>query len=160
MPASIAPGNSFGTLTAAGNYTGNGGTLEMETVLGGDASPTDRLVVTGNTAGSTTVRLLNRGGPGAQTVEGIKIIDVGGASNGTFTLAGDYMLQGRPVIVAGAYGYALYQNGVSTPADGDWYLRSSLTNPPASPGAPARLPRRSTSPAFRSTRTTDRCCSA
>jgi outer membrane autotransporter protein len=133
----IAPGNSFGTLTAAGNYTGNGGTLEMETVLGGDASPTDRLVIAGNTAGSTTVRLLNRGGGGAQTVDGIKIIDVGGASNGTFTLAGDYMLQGRPVIVTGAYGYALYQNGVSTPTDGDWYLRSSLTNPPASPGAPS-----------------------
>jgi len=129
----IAPGNSIGTLTVAGNYTGSGGTLEIETVLGSDASPSDRLVVTGNTAGSTTVRVLNRGGLGAQTSEGIRIVDVGGASNGNFTLAGDYTLQGRPVIVAGAYGYALYQNGISTPADGDWYLRSSLTNPPASP---------------------------
>ena len=48
----IAPGNSIGTLTVNGNYTGNGGTLVIESVLGGDASPTDRLVVTGNTAGS------------------------------------------------------------------------------------------------------------
>ena len=141
----IAPGNSIGTLTVAGNYTGNGGTLEIETVLGDDTSPTDRLVVTGDTAGSTTVRVLNRGGLGAQTVNGIRIVDVGGASNGNFNLVGDYVLQGRPVIVAGAYGYALYQNGVTTPTDGDWYLRSSLTNPPApatdgSPPPPATSP--------------------
>src|SRR5690606_17595138 len=29
----------------------------------------------------------------------------------------------------GAYAYRLYQNGVSTPTDGDWYLRSTLINP-------------------------------
>ncbi|MBZ9806123.1 hypothetical protein LB564_30730, partial [Mesorhizobium sp. ES1-6] len=36
----IAAGNPGvpGALTIAGNYTGNGGTLEIETVLGGDAS--------------------------------------------------------------------------------------------------------------------------
>jgi outer membrane autotransporter protein len=131
----IAPGNSIGTLTVAGNYTGNGGALEIESALGGDASATDRLVVTGDTAGTTTVRVLNRGGIGAQTSDGIRIIDVGGASNGSFTLAGDYVLQGRPVVVAGAYGYGLYQNGVRTPNDGDWYLRSSLLTSPA--GSPA-----------------------
>ena len=47
----VAPGNSIGTLTVAGDYTGNGGTLEIEAELGGDASPTDRLVVTGDTVG-------------------------------------------------------------------------------------------------------------
>ena len=51
----IAPGNSIGTLTIDGNYTGNGGTLVIESELGGDASPTDRLVVTGDTAGTTNV---------------------------------------------------------------------------------------------------------
>ncbi|WP_457492321.1 autotransporter family protein [Tardiphaga sp. P5_C7] len=131
----VAPGNSIGTLTVAGNYTGNGGTLQIESVLGGDASPTDRLVVTGNTAGSTNVRVINLGGGGAQTVEGIKIVDVGGASNGAFSLLGDYVIQGQQAVVGGAYAYTLQKNGVSTPTDGDWYLRSSLINPP--PAAPA-----------------------
>ena len=131
----IAPGNSIGTLTVNGNYTGNGGLLEIETVLGGDASPTDRLVVTGATSGSTNVRVINLGGTGAQTVEGIRIVDVGGASNGAFSLQGDYVVAGQQAVIAGAYAYTLQQNGISTPADGDWYLRSSLLNPP--PAAPA-----------------------
>ncbi|MDW6021409.1 autotransporter outer membrane beta-barrel domain-containing protein [Mesorhizobium sp. BAC0120] len=135
----IAPGNSIGTLTVKGNYTGGGGTLEIEAALGSDASPSDRLVVTGNTSGSTDVRVVNLGGGGAQTVEGIKVIDVGGASNGTFTLIGDHVFQGRPVVIAGAYSYTLQKNGISTPADGDWYLRSALTasdQPVYQPGAP------------------------
>jgi fibronectin-binding autotransporter adhesin len=79
------------------------------------------------------VRVINVGGTGAVTVEGIKIVDVGGASDGVFTLLGDYALNGRQVVVAGAYGYGLEKNGVSTPNDGDWYLRSGLTNPPQNP---------------------------
>ncbi|MBB3147592.1 autotransporter-associated beta strand protein [Phyllobacterium trifolii] len=98
----IAPGNSIGTLTIDGNYTGNGGTLVIESELGGDASPTDRLVVTGDTAGATSVRVTNLGGTGAQTVEGIKIVDVGGASNGVFSLLGDYVIAGQQAVVAGA----------------------------------------------------------
>lgn len=125
----IAPGNSIGTLTVAGNYTGSGGTLEIESVLGDDASATDKLVVTGNTSGSTNVRVINLGGAGAQTTEGIKIIEVGGVSAGSFTLLGSYTFEGAPAIVAGAYAYRLYQGAVSTPADGDWYLRSALLNP-------------------------------
>ncbi|NKL17268.1 autotransporter outer membrane beta-barrel domain-containing protein [Rhizobium leguminosarum bv. viciae] len=121
----VAPGNSIGTLTIAGNYTGTGGTLEIETILGGDASPSDRLVVTGNTAGTTNVTVINLGGGGVQTVEGIKIIDVGGISAGTFSLLGDYLFEGDQAVVGGAYAYRLYQGGVSTPADGDWYLRST-----------------------------------
>ncbi|WP_105440648.1 autotransporter outer membrane beta-barrel domain-containing protein [Neorhizobium sp. T25_13] len=125
----IAPGNSIGTLTIAGNYTGTGGTLEVEAVLGGDASPTDLLVVTGNTAGTTNVTVINLGGGGAQTAEGIKIVDVGGVSAGSFSLLGDYVFEGDQAVVGGAYAYRLYQGGVSTPADGDWYLRSALLNP-------------------------------
>ncbi|NTE95165.1 autotransporter outer membrane beta-barrel domain-containing protein, partial [Agrobacterium tumefaciens] len=83
----IAPGNSIGTLTVAGNYTGNGGTLEIETVLGDDTSATDRLVVTGDTSGSTNVKVVNAGGPGAQTTsDGIRVVQVDGASNGFFSL--------------------------------------------------------------------------
>ncbi|AUC97897.1 hypothetical protein CWS35_29360 [Bradyrhizobium sp. SK17] len=120
-----APGT---TLTVAGNYAGSGGTLLFNTVLGGDGSATDRLVA-GSTSGTSTVRVNNVGGGGAQTADGIKLIDVTGASNGSFTLAGNYTLQGQQAIVAGAYGYTLQRNGISTPSDGDWYLRSSLVNP-------------------------------
>ncbi|TCR98660.1 autotransporter outer membrane beta-barrel domain-containing protein [Rhizobium sp. BK418] len=132
----VAPGNSIGTLTINGNYTGNGGTLAIESVLGGDTSPTDRLVVTGNTAGTTNVRVTNLGGGGAQTVEGIKIVDVGGTSAGSFSLLGDYVFLGNQALVGGAYAYRLYQNGIATPGDGDWYLRSALINP-AAPAAAA-----------------------
>lgn len=125
----IAPGNSIGTLTIAGNYVGSGGILEIETVLGDDGSATDKLVVTGDTSGSTIVQVINLGGTGAQTVEGIKIIDVAGISTGSFTLRGSYTFEGDPAVVAGAYAYRLYQGSVSTPGDGDWYLRSGLLNP-------------------------------
>ncbi|MBR0895930.1 autotransporter outer membrane beta-barrel domain-containing protein [Bradyrhizobium tropiciagri] len=122
------------TLTVAGNYAGNGGTLLFNTVLGGDGSATDRLIA-GSTSGTSTVRIANAGGGGAQTVNGIKLIDVTGASNGTFALAGNYSLQGQQAIVAGAYAYTLQKNGVSTPTDGDWYLRSTLV-PSSDPTAP------------------------
>lgn len=125
----IAPGNSIGTLTMAGNYAGNGGTLEIETVLGEDNSATDLLVVTGDTSGSTNLRVINLGGAGGRTKEGIKIVDVGGLSGGTFTLRGSYAFEGEQAVVAGAYAYRLRQGGVSTPLDGDWYLRSASVNP-------------------------------
>ncbi|ALF30788.1 MULTISPECIES: adhesin autotransporter BmaC [Brucella] len=128
----------FGSLTVNGNYTGKDGRLEIATVLGDDTSLTNRLVIDGDTAGTTQVSVTNRGGLGAQTVEGIKIIQVGGASNGMFLLAGDYMFNGEQAVVAGAYGYRLYKGGVSTPADGNWYLRSALLNPetPTNPTDP------------------------
>lgn len=128
----VAPGRSIGVLTV-GNYIGAGGRLEIEAELGGDASPSDRLVVTGATSGSTLVTVINRGGQGAQTVEGIKIIDVAGPSNGDFVLDGDYLFEGDPAIIAGAYGYRLFKNGLSDPNDGDWYLRSALTDPEPPP---------------------------
>jgi outer membrane autotransporter protein len=134
----IAPGHSMGTLTVTGNYTGNGGSLEIESALAGDSSATDRLVVAGNTAGTTIVRVFNRGGAGAQTSNGIKIIDVAGASNGAFSLLGDYAIRGKQAVVAGAYAYTLQKNGISNPSDGDWYLRSSLVDSSTSPsGNPA-----------------------
>lgn len=131
----IAPGNSIGTLTVAGNYVGAGGILEIETVLGDDSSATDLLAVTGDTSGSTDVRVINLGGTGGQTVEGIRIVDVGGLSAGDFRLLGNYTFEGAPAVVGGAYAYRLYKGGVSTPADGDWYLRSALLDSGA-PTAP------------------------
>ncbi|EJO32447.1 outer membrane autotransporter barrel domain-containing protein 7 [Achromobacter marplatensis] len=134
----IAPGprNGFGILTVAGDYTAQGGNLEIRSQLGADNSPTDKLVVTGDTAGTTPVSVKNMGGAGAQTQRGIQIVQVNGISAGQFNLAnGDYVIQGRPALVAGAYGYVLQQDL----ADGGWYLRSSLTDPgtpPTDPGTP------------------------
>jgi fibronectin-binding autotransporter adhesin len=135
----VAPGrDGMGTLTVAGDYAGHGGTLAIETVLGDDSSQTSRLVVHGATSGTTQVSVANRGGLGAATVEGIKIIDVAGVSDGVFTLNGDYLFQGEQAVIAGAYGYRLYQGGVASPTDGDWYLRSGLLDPvdPGEPGGP------------------------
>jgi fibronectin-binding autotransporter adhesin len=138
----VAPGfgNALGTLTVQGDYAGNGGRLEIATVLGGDDSPTSRLAVTGATSGTTEVDVINRGGLGAQTTAGIKIIDVAGASAGRFVLHGDYLFQGDQAVIAGAYGYRLYQGGVASPSDGDWYLRSTLLNPGQSGGMGAGNP--------------------
>lgn len=124
----VTPGGGSGMLAIAGNYIGNGGIVRVNTVYGGDDSATGRLVVTGDTSGTSIVRAVKVGGTGAPTVEGIKVIDVQGASNGNFTLAGDYAFNGQQAVVAGAYGYRLVKNGVSTPTDGDWYLRSSLVD--------------------------------
>ncbi|KRC81475.1 autotransporter-associated beta strand repeat-containing protein [Sphingomonas sp. Root241] len=137
----VAPGrDGFGTLTA-GSYAGSGGTLEIEAALGGDGSQADRLVIAGGTSGTTAIDVRNRGGLGGQTVEGIKIIDVtGGTSAGTFTLNGDYKFEGSPAVIAGAFGYRLFLGGVSTPADGDWYLRSSLLDAPNQPQTPLYQP--------------------
>ncbi len=135
----IAPGprSGFGTLTIAGDYAAQGGNLEIRTQLGADNSPTDKLVITGNSSGATPVTVKNMGGAGAQTQRGIQVVQVHGLSAGRFDLAnGDYVIGGRPALVAGAYGYVLQQD----PADGGWYLRSSLTNPGTTPTAPGTTP--------------------
>lgn len=129
----IAPGprTGFGTLTIAGDYAALGGGLSIRTQLGDDSSPTDRLVVTGATSGTTPVTVTNMGGTGAQTQTGIQVVRVDGASAGQFVLAnGDYVIDGQPALVAGAYGYVLEQDS----ANGSWYLRSSLTGLGAASG--------------------------
>jgi len=125
---SLTGGGAGDRLGIGSNYIGDGGTILLETVLGEDGSNTDLVEISGNTSGTSSVRVTNDGGVGAQTVGGIKIIDVAGASNGVFTLDGDYVIDGQQAVVAGAYGYTLWKNGVSpaTADDGDWYLRSQL----------------------------------
>lgn len=71
----------------------------LNTVLDDDNSATDKLVVQGDTSGSTSVTVNNVGGTGAKTLNGIELIHVGGKSEGEFVQAGR--------IVAGAYDYTL-----------------------------------------------------
>lgn len=132
----IAPGprTGFGTLTIAGDYAASGGNLEIRTRLGDDNSPTDKLVITGATAGTTPVQVTNAGGSGAATQRGIQVVQVNGLSAGQFQLSNpDYVIGGQPAIVAGAYGYVLQKES----SDGNWYLRSSLKDVTApGPGTP------------------------
>lgn len=122
-----APGT---TLTISNAYTGVGGTIYVNTALGDDSSATDLLDVKGSTSGTTSLVVNNVGGAGALTVEGIKLVNVDGASNGTFSLVGDYVYKGDQAVVGGAYAYRLYQGSTSVPGDGDWYLRSALIDVP------------------------------
>lgn len=128
-------GTATNSLHLTGNYTGQGGTLVMGAVLGGDDSTTDRLIVDGNTSGTTNVVVNNLGGSGAQTLDGIELVSVGGQSDGEF------VQQGR--IVAGAYDYTLARGAGTNAAN--WYLSSTDTSPvmpvdPVTPVDPAPSP--------------------
>ncbi|WP_350412925.1 autotransporter outer membrane beta-barrel domain-containing protein [Citrobacter sedlakii] len=111
---------TFKTLTVNGDYTGVNGNLVMNTQLGDDTSATDKLVVQGNTSGNTNVTVLNAGGAGGLTTDGIELISVAGNSDGVFTQNGR--------IVAGAYDYTLQRGEGQN--EKNWYLTSALTPEP------------------------------
>lgn len=105
-------GNNF---TINGDYTGSAGSqIVMNSTLGEDSAPTDHLSITGSSYGQSGVSIANIGGLGAQTVNGMEIVSVGGNSEAQLTLS-------KPV-VAGAYEYGLYQHD-----NGNWYLESKAT---------------------------------
>ncbi|WP_347449313.1 AIDA repeat-containing protein [Pantoea stewartii] len=106
------------TLTAT-NLIGNGGTITLNTVAGDSSSPVDKVIIDGGRAsGRTGLRVLNRGGLGAQTTgNGIAVIQ---AINGATTDSGAFSMT-QP-LAAGAYSYSLYRN-----ADQSWYLTSQQT---------------------------------
>jgi autotransporter family porin len=118
---SLSQNNAAGnTLKINGNYAGNNGNLLFNSTLSGDASVTDRLVVTGNTSGTTNVFIRNAGGTGAKTVDGIEVIDVTGGSEGNFKQA--------QRITAGAYDYWLVRGqGINSK---NWYLESHINDLP------------------------------
>ena len=93
-------------LTVDGDYSGNG-VVELDTVVGDSGSPTDQLVIKGDNNGTIAVKINNVGGTGANTgngpTDGIHVVDIQGANNGTLTLA-------EPV-TAGAYTYMLTSDG-------------------------------------------------
>lgn len=110
--ANHSVGNNF---TINGDYTGSAGSqIVMNSTLGEDNSPTDHLTITGSSFGQSDVSVNNIGGLGAQTVNGMEIVSIGGSSEAKLTLA-------KPV-VAGAWEYNLYQH-----SNGNWYLESKAT---------------------------------
>lgn len=133
---SLAGRGAGDILTVGSDYVGNGGVVAVDTALGNDASATDKVAIKGSTAGTSLVKVANAGGQGAATAEGIEVISVGGASNGVFSLSGDYQFKGKPAVVAGAYAYQLYKGNRSGTETNSWYLRSELQDPSAgTPGA-------------------------
>lgn len=114
-----------GSVTSGGGqFTSDGGTLVIDTVLneGGKASQSDVLVVDNASKGSAaTTLIINKvGGSGALTQQdGIQVVNVlGEANKEAFTLAGS-------PLKAGAYEYTLEQGSLSNPANQSFYLRTS-----------------------------------
>ncbi len=133
----IASSASYKTLTA-GHYVGNGGVIKLNTYLGADGSPSDQLIIDGGSAtGQTGLKINNtaKADAAAQTTaDGIKVVDaINGATtdSSAFNLLGDFVTKdGQQAVVGGAYAYTLQRGTLQDPRDGDWYLRSGLSNPP------------------------------
>ncbi|MEN2469199.1 autotransporter outer membrane beta-barrel domain-containing protein [Burkholderia sp. GS2Y] len=119
------------TLTVAGNYVGQNATIALNTMLAGDGAPSDKLIVSGGTAsGSSTLKVTNVGGAGAQTTgDGIQVVQ---ATNGATSSAGAFTLSGGTVS-AGAYSYFLAKGGAATGTGDSWYLRNTVPPKPEPP---------------------------
>ncbi|WP_320338155.1 autotransporter outer membrane beta-barrel domain-containing protein [Enterobacter asburiae] len=127
---SMANGRAGDITAINGNYVGNGGVLHLDTVLEGDDSATDKLLVNGDTSGTTFVVVDNLGGSGVQRVEGIEIVQVNGNSGGEF------VNNGR--IVTGAYDYHVTRGQGRNSSN--WYLTSQISAGPVDPVVSAVRP--------------------
>ncbi|MEX3933058.1 autotransporter domain-containing protein [Paraburkholderia phymatum] len=130
------------TLVINGNYAGMKGRLLLQSLLGSDGSPADRLVISqGAATGSTTIGVTNVGGGGGVTnANGILLVQ---AINGGTTAASSFTLSSP--LMAGAYVYYLFKGGVDAGTADNWYLRSSLAAPAPIP-APSPTPTPQPSP--------------
>ncbi|MGA9320910.1 MAG: autotransporter outer membrane beta-barrel domain-containing protein [Xanthobacteraceae bacterium] len=120
---------SYKTLTAT-NYAGMGGEILLNTYLGGDGSPSDRLIINGGTAtGATSLMFHNTTGPGAQTAaNGILVVN---AISGGTTVPGAFVLNGEAR--GGDFDYQLFRGGLGGTNPNDWFLRSTFIVPPEPP---------------------------
>jgi autotransporter family porin len=125
LALSTAGATRFNRLTVDGDFSADNALLIFNGALAGDASRVDTLHVRGDTRGDARIQVNNVHGLGGQTVNGIQLIQVDGASDAV------YRLDGRAV--AGQYDYFLHKGGTHTPGDGGWYLRSALTTEPPTP---------------------------
>ncbi|QJQ10936.1 autotransporter outer membrane beta-barrel domain-containing protein [Pseudomonas putida] len=130
-----------GRLTVQGDYTGNNGTLRLNSVLAGDGAASDRLVVSrGAISGSTQLLVNNLNGAGAATAQnGIQVVEARDGATSTATA----FVQTQTLSV-GAYDYRLFKGGVTAGGENSWYLRSTLVAPPAP--APVPEPEQPTQP--------------
>ena len=127
----MGTGTTPGTVLTTTSYVGAGGTIAMNTFLGADGSPSDKLVINGGSAiGNSLLRITNAGGPGAETVaNGIPVVQ---AINGGTTVSGAFALIGE--VRGGAFDYDLFRGGLGGSSPNDWFLRSSfIIGPPIEP---------------------------
>ena len=125
---------AFKTLTAV-NYTGGAGSvIGLNTYLGGDGSPSDKLIINGGAAtGNSGLKFTNAGGPGAVTASnGILVVDTwaGGTTTGTA-----FSMVGRAV--QGPASSRLFRGSVDRTNSQAWYLRSQQPAPPPPPPVPS-----------------------
>ena len=135
----MGTGTAPGTVLTTTSYTGAGGTIALNTFLGGDGSPSDQLVINGGAAGgNSSLRITNAGGGGALTAgNGILVVS---AINGGTTAQGAFSLAGP--VEAGALSYLLFRGSTDASGPQDWYLRSTLdcTLAPSDPACMTSTP--------------------
>jgi outer membrane autotransporter protein len=134
----MGTGTAPGTVLTTTNYIGAGGTIALNTFLGADGSPSDKLVINGGTAsGNSLLHITNAGGPGAETVaNGITVVQ---AINGGTTAAGAFTLPGE--VRGGAFDYRLFRGGLDpSNSPNDWFLRSTFIVGPIPPEPPILPP--------------------
>ncbi|WP_439892298.1 autotransporter outer membrane beta-barrel domain-containing protein [Ralstonia sp. 25C] len=146
----LGAGTSPGTVLTTANYIGENGVLTMNVALGGDDSPTDKLVIDGGKAsGTTSLRVNNTStSPGVQTNKGIQVVETLNDATtdlGAFSLdpASSGYRQGFGTLSSGGYDYMLNRGGNGGNPD-DWYLVSAV-----SPVDPDGDPNRPVNPADR-----------
>ncbi len=122
---------SYKTLTVT-SYEGVGGAIQLNTFLGDDSAPSDRLIINGGAGtGATSLDIRNTTGTGALTVaNGILVVD---AISGATTTPGAFMLANGE-LRAGAFTYDLFRGGLDpSNSPNDWFLRSGFLVPPLGP---------------------------
>src|SRR5262245_10625392 len=130
-------GGAFKTLTTV-SYSGDRGTIGLNTFLGTDGSPSDQLVINGGPgSGSTSLSIRNAGGPGAETFRN-GILVVNAINGGTTELTAFSLTGGR--VTAGAFDYFLFRGGFTPGMQDSWFLRSSIVAPPVPPCPPTPPP--------------------
>lgn len=129
-----ASSSATDSLTINGNYTGNNAQMALQSVLGADASPSDKLVVNqGSLQGSTHISITNLAGPGDLTTQnGIPVVEALNGASGS-----DLAFSLRGPVSAGAYDYYLFKGGVTAGTEQNWYLRSALVVTPLPEPIPA-----------------------
>lgn len=112
-------------LVVAGNYAGAAdANAVLNTFLGTDGAPSDRIVFDGGAAsGATALAIANAGGPGGQTLaDGILVVEaLNGATTSGFGL--------NSFVSAGGFDYFLFKGGTTPGNEQSWFLRSTLIGP-------------------------------
>ncbi|BBH12263.1 autotransporter outer membrane beta-barrel domain-containing protein [Chromobacterium haemolyticum] len=133
----LAGGQVGNRLLVKSDYVGQNGTVVLNTYMGDDSSATDKLIFDGGAVtGNTNLVFKHAGGDGAQTQQGIRVVET---QNGATTTAEAFVLdarsdgyrQGVGTLAHGAYDYRLARGGNGGETE-DWYLVSAIapTNPP------------------------------